>query len=211
MRGLVAPNITDIEKYAVNYPGALEIIYQPLWDFTTYPMAGATSLKFFQNQVGNGGKTFEDTNMEGNGVLPEPQIFMCTGIAVEFYPAAAPSRSGAGSVLNTNTNDVYEVLKTGRLSFKVGNKFPLEQGPLGIFPPCYRMAGMAALTGEAAATTMNVVDYAVFAGKEFGIVPVTIPTGQNFNVTLEWETAVGVTADARIGVRLYGFLYRSVQ
>jgi hypothetical protein len=73
------------------------------------------------------------------------------------------------------------------------------------------MAGMAALTGEAAATTMNVVDYAVMAGKEFRISPVTLPATQNFQVTLNWKNAVAVTADARIGVRLYGFKFRAVQ
>lgn len=210
MLGIRAPEPGDIENYSVNVPDQLRVIYEPLFDFTTYPQAGATSLTFFQNKVGQGGKTKEDTNMPGNGSLPAPQMFMCTGVSVEFFPAALPGRSGD---IATNWNDVYEVFQTGLLRFSVGESQALRQGPLGSMPPCYRLGGAAALTGNPGTETVDVIDYASPAGKEFRITPVVIPTSQNFQVELAWDSAVDITEpdDARIGVRLYGFRYLAVQ
>jgi len=211
MHGLQAPTYEDIERYSVNRPDALEIISEPIFDFAAYPAAGTRELTFFQNQVGSGGKNFEDTNMKGNGFMPTPTKFMVTGLAVEYYPAALPGRSAAPNV-STNWNDCYKILKSGLLTLNIGDKPFLTQGPIGMFPPTYRLAGASALTGQSAvANGVDGVDYAVFAGKEFRIIPLTLPSTQNFNVTLSWATLVTVTAEARIGVRLFGFKYRAVQ
>lgn len=210
MQGLQAPNYQDLQHYAVNNPDLLEIIYEPLFDFAAYPQLGAQSLNFFQQQVGSGGKTFEDTNMPGNGFLPNPQYFMVTGIAVEFYPPAVPGRAGDDDFA-TNWNDLYTVFQTGLLKFTIGEKAYQTQGPIGMFPPTYRLAGAAALTGTGTGALIEGIDYAVVAGAAFRITPVTLPPMQNWVVNLSWVTPVPVTDESRIGVRLFGFKYRAVQ
>lgn len=210
MSGRQVPAPDALNKYAVNAAGGMDVIWQPLYDFATYAAAGQTSLSFFQLPIGQNGKTLADTNMESAGQLPAPQKFLVESVCVEFFPGNEVGADGNAG-LSENWNDVYDVMQSGYLDFIVGSKSRLQQGPIGIFPPGYRLGGAAALTGESAATTTSVIDYASFAGREFSIIPVTLPANQNFKVTLNWPAAVPISVDARIGVRLNGTLFRSVQ
>lgn len=206
----------NASQYAVNQPGAREGIYAPLYDFQKYDKAGQTSLTFFQTPNGSGGKTLADTNMTNAGVLPAPQYFVVNTIEVIFYPGASPAEGGLTSAtVNEFVNDVYAVSKSGYLEFTIGSKPYTQDAPLGMFPPCTRLGGFAALTDAttAAANLLTQVSYASAAGATYNIVPLTIPTQQNFSVKLSWPSVVALPSgvDGRIGVRLGGFLYRSVQ
>ena len=57
------------------------------------------------------------------------------------------------------------------------------------------------------------IDYAVFTGPVYQITPVRLIPTQNFNVSLNWATAVALPSgvNGRIGVILGGFLYRLSQ
>lgn len=213
MYGIKPPDVNALEQYRVNQPGQLEINYWPLYDIITYAQAGQTSLTFFQNPIGQGGKTIADTNMELAGQLPAPQKFMVLSVHIELYPPALVGRSGtAATGIATNANDVQEVMQSGSLEVSVGNKTYVEQAPLGMFPQSFGLSGLAALAGQGAvADVINITDYARVSGVPFNVIPFVIPTSQNFVARMTWPTTIGITADTRIGVRLGGFLYRSVQ
>lgn len=206
-----APTPNALDKYAVNSAQGMDVVWQPLYDYQTYAQAGQTSLNFFQLPVGQGGKTLADTNLEAAGQLPAPQKFIVESIQIDFYPGGDVNGSAVDGTA-VNWDDCYTVLQSGWLDFVVGSKSRLVQAPIGAFPPVYRLGGGAAVTGEASvANTISSVDYASFAGKEFMIIPVTLPANQNFKVTLNWPTAVAINNDARIGVKLNGNLFRAVQ
>ncbi len=205
------PSPTALDKYSVNNSSGMDVIYQPIYDYQTYSSAGQTSLNFFQNPVGQLGKTLDDTNMESAGQLPAPQKFLVDAIMIDFFPGNSVNMGNVNGTPD-NWQDTYDVMHSGHLDFIVGSKSRLKQAPIGAFPPNYRAAGATSVTGStAAANTISGVDYAGFAGQMFSIIPVTIPANQNFKVTLSWATALPINADARIGVKLMGNLYRSVQ
>lgn len=211
MMGKQAPSASDLTKYSVNASGDKDVIWQPLYDYQTYAAGGQTSLNFFQNPVGQQGKTLEDTNMLSAGQLPAPQLFIVEAISIDFFPGN-PVNMEAVDADAKNWSDVYTFMKSGWLDFGVGNKSRLQQAPLGAFPPPYRLGGSSAVTGAAAAAnTITGMDYASMAGQPFGIIPVTLPANQNFTVSLNWAAAVPINTNARVGVKLHGNLYRSVQ
>lgn len=213
MRGIAAPSPQALQEYRVNQGSQREIIWNPLYDYITYAQAGQTSLTFFQNPVGQSSKTLADTNMSLAGQLPSPQSFLLTSIHVELLPPALPGRAViAATGVATNINDVQEVMQSGYLDLQIGNKSYVTEGPLGKYPPTYRLSGIGALAlaGEVA-DKCNIIDYGQVTGLPYQVIPFSIPASQNFKVTLNWPTAVGITAATRIGVTLCGYLYRSVQ
>jgi hypothetical protein len=167
-------------------------------------------LTFFQNPIGQAGKTANDTNMTLAGQLPAQQAFLITAVCIDFYPAAAIGRDGNAGV-SANWNDTQILGEGGELNINIGSKNFLQQAPLGKFPTNFRQAGAAALTGESAATTISVIDYSKMGGSVFQVVPFTLIATQNFNVTLIWNTALPISDDARIGVIFQGFLTRASQ
>jgi hypothetical protein len=212
-RGLSAPSPAALEEYRVNQADQREIVYAPLYDKATYAQAGQTSLTLFVNPVGQSSKTLADTNMTLAGQLPAPQSFLVTSIHVELLPPALPGRAAAAATaIATNINDIQEVMQSGWLELTIGTKVYTQEGPLGVFPPTYRLDGLAALAaaGEVA-DKMNIIDYGQVVGEYYEVLPYAIPQSQNFKVTLNWPAVVAITAATPIFVRLGGFLYRSVQ
>lgn len=204
--------------YAVNRPNQHEGIYQPIYDFQTYPNAGSLELQFFQVQAGQSSKTNADTNMEAAGSFPSPKHYLCFGLQVVFFPSATLiARAGlAPAALDSDfIRDVYTVAKSGFLELYIGSKVYLLDAPLGKFPPDFRLGGFAAIsdTTTAAATQGAEVSYAVACGKPYDISPVFIPATQNFRVSLKFPSLVALPSgvDGRIGVILNGFQYRLSQ
>jgi hypothetical protein len=208
------PNIEQLQTYNVNRAGQPEVIWQPLYDYQTYAMAGATQMTFFQRSVGSSGTTYADTNMTVGGMLPRPQEFLITGIQVYFKPAGAVNRSAlAAATVLENWNDINDVIFASNfLKLFIGSKDYLTDGPLGKFPPVFGISGAAAYMGTTTAD-MNgrATDYAKATGRYYSITPVKIPANQNFNVSLNWPTAAAAAAAGLIGVILDGFLYRLSQ
>ncbi len=216
-RGLTPIPLKKMKTYDVNRAGAVEGLWAPLYDFQTYPAAGVQELIFFQVPVGQGGKTQDDTNLEIAGSLPAPKEFLITSVQVAFYPAASPGRSAdtaTGSVA-TNWNDVYALSQSGHLRLFIGSKEYVIDAPIGKFPPRWWVRGsdaVAVTTTTAATDRGTVIDYAVFGGPIYEIVPYRLIPTQNFSVTLRFANGVqAITADSRIGVVLGGFLYRLSQ
>lgn len=216
MRGLQAPNLQQLEAYNVNVEGQPEVIWQPLYDFQTYPAAGFTSLQFFAVPQGQGGKTFDDTNMELASALPVPINMAITSIEVIFFPGNAINAAGTAANLSgaSNWNDAQAVHEAGHLSCVIGSKEYVLDAPLGRFPQSFRLAGGAAVASETTAGVGQQIDYAVFAGAIYNIVPLRLISQQNFRVDLVFSNgavALPSTVDGRIGVQLNGFRYRLAQ
>lgn len=218
-KGLIPPNIRKSQEFDVNRKGAVESIWQPLYDFQTYVAAGTvTQMTFFAVPNGQAGKTKEDTNMEAAAVLPAPKSMLVTHIEVVFLPAAVPSNvqdiAAGPPVINTFWNDMYQMMNGGFLDFFIGSKSYLTDAPIGKFSNSFRLDGTASdavSTTDAATTNSLSTNYASFGGPLYKITPVKLVPNQNFNVTLNFPSTRAVVGNGRIGVILGGFLYRLSQ
>lgn len=224
--GRSIPDPGFFQKYGVNVDDVDDISWFPITDHLTYPAAGTQTLSFFANGVGQGitsalnagavVKSFADTNLENQGSLPTPERALIVAIGLSIFPGVLPA---AGDVaLNTAgqfINDVYQIGRTGYLFWKVGQKQIVLDGPLQKFGNGEGLDVTAALADSttAAADNLSQVNYAKLCGDAYPIVPVALPSGQNFPLTLNWPALVptpSATA-ARIGVTLYGYRIRKAQ
>jgi hypothetical protein len=198
------PNIQALKSYNVNRVGNVEVIWQPTYEYQDYLAAGHTQLTFFQNTVGALAGGLSTTNVRSAGQFPRPQEFLITGIQVTFEVGAVVAQAAAA--VASNLQDVFDVSNSGNLELFIGSKSYLNDAPIGVFPQQWGIQN----DNSTAATTAT--DYSRPVGKYYQITPVKIPANQNFNITLNWpEGAVTVVTQARIGVRLDGFLYRLSQ
>lgn len=214
-----APNLAQLQQYQVNRAGQKEVIWQPQYDFQVYPAAGVGALTFFQAPIGQSGKTKADTNLEAAGQFPRPKEFLVNHIEVLFFPGVPPARGQRNTAAALGTpqfaNDMYAFRQSGFLELFIGSKTYLTDGPMALFPPSGRLAGHAALSDSttAGAAQGTQVDYADAAGALYEITPVLLESNQNFNVTINFPTAVALPSGiaARVGVRLGGWLTRNSQ
>lgn len=202
-------------QFSVNDVNKMEAITQPLYSYQAYPAAGTTTMSFFVNPA-SGATTAEDTNMQLAGQLPAPQKFLVQGIGVDYLPGTAASRFGAQSA-NCQLNDVEAILRRGLLTFTIGSKNYLEITPLMALPPRSHIDGVAAVADAttAAAAYQSMVTVGYSEGDVFKPNPLLLEASQNFRINITWPGgAVAIPsadAAARIGVILYGTLYRSPQ
>lgn len=222
----VINNLGEAQKYAANL-NSFEIITQSLYDSAAYAAAGQNQLTFFQQAIGAGTgvlsaapKSYEDTNMQQGGALPNMQSFVVTSVEVEFQPditftaATMPAAFGAQAIA-TAINDAWIFRATGYLNFVIGQKPYLTEGPMMKFPASNDLEIDAAVadistTGDSMQTR---IAYAKAVGPAFTLAPnnlLLIPM-QNFSVTLNWVTVQAITTKARVFVRLMGQLLRSAQ
>lgn len=208
-------SLQRLNANSVNRAGEQECVRQSLYDYQTYPVAGQTQLIFFQVPQGQSGKTRFDTNMETAGSLPAPKRFLIECIEVQFYPGGVPSVFGAPAA-NTQVNDVYTVATSGWLDLFIGSKSYLTEAPIGRFPSTNRLAVQSAFAdaSTAAANLQSRTGYASLAGAPYRVEPnISLVSTQNFNVTLNWPTAVALPSgvNGRIGIVMKGLLYRNSQ
>lgn len=210
------PDMLNPATYGVNVPNVMEAITQPLYSYQAYPAGGsAQPLQFFQSQP-IGTITAEDTNMQLAGQLPAPQSFLIQGIGIDYLPGTAAIRFGAQSALG-QIADIYAILRRGVLTLTIGSKIYLQEGPLMELPPRAHINGVIGVADQttpgAALQTFASVGFS--DGPVFNPRPLLIPPSQNFSVTLSWPAGAvpipSADAAARIGVQLYGTLYRPAQ
>lgn len=215
---VMAPSsdMLDPSKYAVNVAGVMECITQPLYSYQAYPAAGtANPLVFFQTQP-VGTVTAEDTNMQLAGQLPAPQKFLIMGIGVDYISGNAVSKFGAETA-NGNLNDYYAVMKRGLLTLDIGSKRYLQMTTMLGLPMRGHINGGAAVSDAttAAAALQTMIQFGFTDGDTFKPRPLLLEASQNFDVRISYPGgAVAVPsadAAARIGVTLYGQLYRPAQ
>lgn len=203
--GRSAPSLNDLNRYSAYLKNAKEVIFQPLYDYQTYALAGQLNLNFFQVPNGAGTKTYADTNMEMAGQLPAGMNFLAVAVEVKIFPTASIEHTAASNFIE----DMYKITTGGFLEFNMLQKNYLREAPIGVFPDASGLDGFAATgltTGDG-----SVIGYATNNGPVYQITPIRIPSSQNFTVRMGWGTAIPISAPARIGVRLLGFTYRNAQ
>lgn len=224
--GRSIPDADFFAKYGVNVTDVDDISWYPVTDHLAYPAAGILTLNFFANGVGQGAtsalnagagaKSFADTNLENNGSMPAPERALIVAIGIQVTPGVLPGVVGVDEALGAHyLNDVHQIGRSGYLFWKVGQKQILIDAPLNKFgngdnEGLYVAPALATAT---AADLFNGISYAKFCGSAYGIVPVAIPSNQNFPLSLNWPALVPTpsTAIARIGVTLYGYRIRKAQ
>jgi hypothetical protein len=222
------PNMSQLtSRYAVNRDGQWECIRQSLYDSAAYPAAGSTAIQFFAQPIGQGtgfggaAKTTSDTNMTIAGSLPAAQEFLVQNIQVEFWPttptvtAQMPAAYGTPAIAQI-VNDAYIFARSGTLTFLVGSKNYVQEGPMNKFPSCtnFHLEAAAADVTTAAGNEQTRIAFAHSLGRPYELNPtwVLLISNQNFAVSLTWpESLQAITNPARIFIRLGGLLYRQSQ
>lgn len=201
-RGLTSPvsPASQRNNNAVRIPSMSGAIWEPRYDYQTKTAAATSQQTFFQTPIGQNNRTISDTNMISAGQLPLGNRFAITGIQVELYPA----EDLTGAALSEFANDVQKFYNSGALILTIGNKDFATQAPLNKFPPVNHLAVMTSSGTDAVNTT-----YATAVGREYQTPQMYIESNESFSVKLLDMPAL--SAAARVGVTLNGWLYRDVQ
>jgi hypothetical protein len=222
-----------IQSHTVGVQGAQDVIWGPLYDSLAYPSAGIAQLSFFTQPQGQGvssapgagavAKTIFDTNMITNNQLSLGNEFYAIGSETLFFPGVnnATSTTGAfalepgGSVAVANSgqfwNDIYNVGNGGIKVLTVGtDRAYIKDGPLNMFPPATRLAGVAALASGDTAVTAAQISYAVWSGEPYTLVPIYIQSTQQFTLQITFAALIPTPSGtiARIIERIRGYLIR---
>lgn len=204
-----APSFEELSAYDVNVVGKYEVNRQCLYDTVAYAAAGQSSLTFFQNPIGQAGKTAQDTNMTSAGSLPSPVNFLIESIELIWIPGA----DAMSSTLTPNYfDDVLAFKNNGSLRLTIGDKSQLLEAPLGVFPPKATLDVSSAITAGADSEANFV--FADMVGRPYYIdVPLLLRPTQNFDVKLEWKTPLALPSGlpGRIVCKLDGLRYRLAQ
>lgn len=183
----------QISRYLAEFQGEPEIVKWPLYDYLNYPAAGATRFAFFATA----GANLRQSNMQGNGQMPAPQIMVVESIQVVWLPD--PTVTIAQTV---------NVLQAGAVEFTVSHK-PYHQGaPLAFYPAGFGAAGV--MTDTAAHIVSNgwPTRDAIYRLTPYAV---AIPPNRFFTVEITFDAAIAVAADSRIGTILSGYLVRPIQ
>lgn len=224
--GRRALNLAELNKYN-SALSQQDSIFQPLYDYQTYPNAGQVLFTFFSTPQGqgttsafggSGPRTALDTNLLTASQLPQGNEFVAQGIEVEYFPSQMPAFSAAAAIAADTAGaflrDTYTVLRSGVLTLRVQDRNYVQDGPLLKFPTQTRLAGFAAIneTANAAATNAQ-VNYAAGCGASYNIVPLRIYSNQAFVVTVQFPALLPLSGanTGRIGVRLVGDMIRNAQ
>lgn len=203
-------------RWSVNQTDMMECISQPLYSYQSYPAAGAATLTFFQT-LATGSVTVEDTNMQAQGQLPAPQKFLIQGIGIDYLPGSSPIQGPRADSAQSQANDFWAIMRRGELNLTIGSKPYLDMAPLMSLPVRAHINGALAMCSSTtpAAALQTVGSYAFSDGDVFKPIPLLLEASQNFRVTIGFPGgAVAIPsadASARIGVILYGSLYRPPQ
>lgn len=221
-----------LSTHRVGVPGTKDVIWNPLYDFISYPSAGQLLFTFFANQIGQGtssapgagavAKSLFDTNMAINNQLTKGNEFYGIGSESLFYPgvsnAALPLtvQPGRTNTLATPTsigqfiNDVWSVGNGGLKVLTVGtDRRYIQDGPLALFPPTTRLATQAAISNGSVTTGTEIV-YAAWSGEPYTVVPIYIETNQSFSVQVTFAALIPTVSAqiGRLGERFRGYLIR---
>jgi len=208
-------NLEDFNRYAVNRKDQIEVVRQSLYSFETYVMAGQSTLTFFANPVGSGGRTLADTNMTLAGQIPSGQRYALQTMEVYFIPGVFPSAANAAPGIDNHVNDIWEVYTSDAwLELKIGSKPYLQEAPLVRMPPSTRLIGFAGLSDSttAAAAQFQRTSHIAASGAVYRIEPVLLlEPNQNFSVTVNWPALVPISVSGTLGVVMGGVQARNSQ
>jgi hypothetical protein len=234
--GMGRPVLTTqyIQSHTVGVQGTQDVIWGPLYDALNYPSAGALQLTFFSQPQGQGtssapgagavAKTIFDTNMITNNQLSLGNEFYAIGSESLFFPGVNNSTSttaafglepggfvAAATLTGAFFNDVYNVGNGGIKVLTVGtDRKYIQDGPLNLFPPATRLAGVAALAFGDTSTSVAQIQYAVWSGEPYTLVPIYIQSTQQFTLQVNFAALIPTPSGqpARLIERFRGYLIR---
>lgn len=196
------------KEFATNLAEVVDSTQEPLYDYLTYPAAGATNFRFFAVGIG-GAKTIEDTNMLLNGQLGNGEGFLVQAIAVDFIQAPADFNVTDDPGLGDRQ---YRQVMEGRGSLTIllgSTNIKVQQAPLKKFPMMQDIESVVAISTTLNATTRGYT-VARSKGRPFIPTPFSLVSGQPFSVTINFPVAIPIASEGRIGINLYGTKYRNV-
>jgi hypothetical protein len=230
-------NPGDMQRYRVTDPNQSTQVWQPLYDFQLYPLAGQQEFLFFQNGVGSGkttapgavagsAKTFADTNMQSNGSLPSGNEFLAQAIEVYFFPGSVTTADtytpaklttdATAALLAASVsavNDVSQFYNEGLFEFRVLDNVLLRETCLRNFPPSTWIE-----LDSAVATTNATLSLAAFNARPKGdpyflSTPISLQPTVNFSVKISYPAARALPSgfNARMGIKLWGHMLRASQ
>jgi hypothetical protein len=231
--GMGRPVLTPayIQSHTVGVPGTKDVIWGPIYDAQAYPSAGSTQLTFYALPQGQGtssapgagavAKTVFDTNIITNNQLSLGNEFYQIGFEMLFFPGVNNSTSTTASFgiepttaagINNFINDIYNVGNGGIVVETVGtDRKYIQDGPLNLFPPATRLAGLTSVgSGSTSTTVVNMTEYGVWSGEPYTLVPIYIQSTQQFTLVVSFAAAIPTPSAVigRIIARMRGYLIR---
>jgi hypothetical protein len=189
-------------------PGAVENVWQPQYSHTVIGPEVEGEYWFFQRPVGQGGATFEDTDMYLAGMMPKGNRFIVTSVGAYVVPDW-PKQRGR---VRRDIRDTLKVLSRGMVELRVGNRTYLRMAPVAALPPDFPMywaADDGRLKRLLSAPPVEATGEAVKRVKHgHEIVPIMIDGYQAFSVAITFHKRFTLDAPARLGVILYGHVLR---
>lgn len=221
MQPIVNPKMAQFLK--LNAQIGEEAVDQPLYHIQSVATTTATSYTFFNTAVGSATNGFSDTNMDSSSVLSAGKRFAIFGIAIAFFPGAAPVvRQGttANAVPANAANDAKTILEgIGNIQLSILDKPYMQIAPLAYLPAGFGTFVSAAAYSNNQQTAADNSAFAGYATNGLPIpsaarrlrIPIPIPQQTRFGVTITFNAALTLGTASRIGCFLDGIMIRAVQ
>jgi hypothetical protein len=205
-------------------------VWWPLFDSINYPSAGQAAFSFYSNPIGQGTssspgaganpKTIQDTNLTIGNQLTSGNEFFMIGSESNFSPGVTnaalplsllPGRTDLLTTAGAFVNDIWSVGQGGIKTFTVGtDRKYFQDGPMAVFPPSQRLAGFAAIAGDALTTGGAEISYATWSGELYTMIPVYIQSNQNWTMVVNYGVIIPTPSGqpGRLVDRMRGYLIR---
>lgn len=186
------PNVPGVTGQVVR--GYKDVITQPLYDTLDFANADVGDKVFFQNPIGQAGKTLFETNLRSAGEIERGKLFWLYGFSLMFNTSLI---QGA---------DYEDLISNGKcyLTFTLLDKIYFEC-PLHFVPAFTGYYNIDAITNTDTVTPFNQVKYLAL-GKV-----IRIQGKQSFNITVRIQSALTLTKTYSIGFYMHGKLARNIQ
>lgn len=203
----IIPEDAQLATFFAQYP-RVEMIPWVIYDINAYAVAGPTELLFFNGSIPADGLDF--TNLEQPNHLQAHEVFLCRQIGVHFEPGIGAT---ADEEFRVEGFETYRALMHGHFRLNIRAKWYVERSPLALLPPGFGLLGPAAASVQGGAAADQLVGYLLHsAGPRYTLkVPIAIPPQTFFEARVRYNTARAVTVAARLGVYLFGQMFRPVQ
>lgn len=200
------------KQFATSNPQEKAAFVQPLYDRLAYSTAGQLQLNFFSVQQGQGGKTYEDTNLTLAGQLPKGQEFL--GLALEFDFISSLENATESTVVAALAaelvNDVNKVLNSAWFEIVILDKVWLRDSPLSKAPPTSRVVFSGAVAMNNAAPNCIQYQQANAVGNAYLLSGLWLDSSTSFGVNVYWPALVPISAAGKLRCTMRGINYRNV-
>jgi hypothetical protein len=201
----------NFNQFKITYGRDLEFIGDTLFDTRTFTSASTVQLAFFSSA-----QTEDLTNLDLGNMIPDKQGFLVMSVRVFVkIPPRSQARTASATTQTGATNDLFQILSTGRLEFNFLNKdygtFPLWLLPSGGgVVPTWAAEGATADPG-------GIIDFAnngIADARNMYVMeqPLFLPPMTKLGVLMKWPAAITLAAgNPAIVLAFDGLMVRPVQ